>query len=276
MNIRNILVESVCAVCLVAQQGQAQNRTSYPLIDSHVETVQGTLQPSDTVSAPASTTVSPDGTIVDQPAQVLEIPEACAFELVLEPGDRAIEARQLSEVRTTDTGCEVDMEIGTPPEDQLEPQTLAPHPGTSSGYALGYFTDPPRIWVNSELVNLSWNWYGIGACAFIYSMYERVPTSFIGWRKDYGYLFPQWSCAPYFPGLPLFSSRVGGLEYAEWSNGVFPGCLGGVARTYYSPLAVSGDNNGRLYGNFSWVITGPGTLCTNLLTANFQLVRTYN
>jgi len=276
MNIRNILAESICAACLVAQQGEAQTRTTYPLIDSHVETVQGTLQPADTVSAPASSMVSPDGTIVEQPGRILDIPDACAFELVLEPGDRAIEARQLSEVRATDTGCEVDMEIGTPPEDQLDSPSLAAHPGTSSGYAQGYFTDPPGFWVNSEQVNLSWNWFGMQSCAFIYSLYETVPSHFPGWGKDYGYLFPQWSCLPFFPGFPFYSSRVGGLEFAEWSNAIFPGCLGGVARTYYSPLSVSGDNNGRLYGNFAWTITGPGFLCINLLRANFQLVRTYN
>lgn len=275
MNVRAALIRSVCAGCLFAQQVQAQNKTPYALINGRITTVQGARRASDSVPLPISTTVSEDGTLVDQPAQALDVPESCEIELSLDPGERAIEARQMSDVRITDTGCEVEMEIGTPPEDQIEP-VLAAHPGTSSGYAQGYFTDPPGIWVNSEQVNLSWNWYGINNCAFLYSLYETVPARFLGWGKDYGFLFPQWSCAPFIPGYPLYSSRVGGVEYAGWSNGIFPGCWGGVARTFYSPLSASGDNLGRLYGNFSWTITGPGTLCINLLRANFQLVRTFN
>jgi hypothetical protein len=275
MKVRNILIGSVCMGCLVAQQGQAQNKTTYPLINSRIETVQGTFEPGHTVDAPAaSANTGLDG--AEPSPQTLDVPDTCQFELSLDPGETAIEARQVSDVRITDSGCEADMEIGTPPDDQLEPPDAAPHPGTSSGYVNGYFTDPPGIWVNSEQVNLSWNWFGLSSCAFIYSLYERVPTYFFGWGKDFGYLFPQWTCLPYFPGYPIFSSRVGGIEYAGWSNGIFPGCAGGIARTYYLPLSVSGDNQGRLYGNFAWTITGPGPLCINLLRANFQLIRTYN
>lgn len=157
------------------------------------------------------------------------------------------------------------------------PRQGEPHhtlrPEHSCGYSQGWYTDPVGIWVNSEQVNVCWNWYGIFSCAFPSSISAGVPASFPGWNQTMNSLYPTWYCAP---APPVFASEYGGSEYAVWTNSVFPGCLGATATAYYYPLAATGNNNGYLVGNFAWALTGPGPLCIDMLTPHFQLVRTYN
>lgn len=185
------------------------------------------------------------------------------------------------------------MEVGRPPESAISPITpptvaldtrdrnadavssklagpLAAEPGTSSGYSRGWFTDPIAIWVNSEQVDLSWIWTSPLSCAYLYSWSRSVPASFVGWFNVFNYTYPTQICTGQI--LPFSSARAETLS--NWQNNVFPACLGSPANAYYNTISVSGDNYGTLHGNMSWNLTGPA--CINLLTPNFQLVRTYN
>ena len=181
------------------------------------------------------------------------------------------------------------MEVGTPPDNvlptynavppspelKLRAITAAASPGTSSGYAQGWVTDPVGLWVNSEQINVSWNWSGVPqTCASLYSYSEGVPASFAGWYKVYQSIYPITDCVS-DPTTGVFYTEAGAGGYVNWQDDSWPGCSSS-ANSYYWPIYAEGDNFGNLYGNYAWELTGNGVGCINLLTPNFQLNRTYN
>jgi len=95
------------SVVLTGQDSPAQRKSDYALLGSRIVTVKGVISPGKSVSS--------------GPNEVIRFPDACTVEFRLKPGERAVEARQKSDLRLTPEGCELEMEVGQPPEDQLEP-----------------------------------------------------------------------------------------------------------------------------------------------------------
>lgn len=186
----------VFATMILAQLNNgtvARSNNDYALIDSRIVTIKGKLKSNNYIR------MGPEAGKL--------LPDSCEIELQLKPGERAIEARGKSATRVTADGCELEMEIGRPPETVIAPVTppaargdahdrstesvspflaasspgpLAISPGTSSGYTRGWFTDPVAIWVNSEQVDLSWIWTSPFNCAYLYSWSRSVPAFFAG------------------------------------------------------------------------------------------------
>jgi len=229
--------------------------------------------------------------------------DACMISLSLKPGERAVEARQRSPIRIKHDGtCELEMEVGKPPEDKIEPiHPPSPPPRAanreppsflhqlrdsvlawlhlgssahaqtvSAGYTVAFVTDPVGIWTSSEQINLNWFWGGIN-CATLVQIWRTVPFVFAGWYNEYNILdYPQNAC-------DINNNYTGGYLWSDWYNYVFPGCginFGTVDATY-QPVAIFGDGMGTLTGNLAWQVTGP-SVCIGLLTFNFQVVRTWN
>jgi hypothetical protein len=274
-----LLVCAVGAQAQSAEQGRQRNVNDYKLLNSRIITMKGNLKKHNRVQA--------------GPEMGKLLPDACEFGLTLKPGERAIEARAIpgTAVRMTSTEtCEVEMEVGEPPETVLppynRPENLRPpadgksanlvaiqaSPGDSAGYMQGYYYDPVGIWVNSEQVNVVWNWFSPLSCAVLLNYWRSVPTYFYGWYNVYASTSPIYTCA----GSPIPFTQAGGITYSNWQNNVFPGCLGSPANAYYNPIYAYGDNYGNLTGRFSWALTGPGPGCINLLNPSYNLVRTYN
>jgi hypothetical protein len=259
-------------------QGTTNQRSNndYALLNSHIVTIKGIVHRSNRYFS---------GPNKGQPA-----PDTCEISLSLGPNERALEARGNSPTRVNPDGtCELEMEVGTPPDSTLpkynaKPPTpdLAPRgvtaaasPGTSSGYAQGWVTDPVKIWVNSEQINISWKWSGVPqTCASLYSYSEGVPASFAGWYKVYQDVYPITECV-YDSTTDVFYTEAGGGAYVDWQDNSWPGCTT-AANSYYWPIYAVGDNFGNLSGDYAWELTGSGPGCINLLTPNFQLIRTYN
>jgi hypothetical protein len=265
-------------VHLQAAEVVQRSNNDYALIGARIVTVKGKLKSKNTIMLGPEAGTSLTG--------------GCEIEFKLGPGERAIEARGKSPTRTTEEGCELEMEIGQPPEDKLPPKSQpktegstprvaadarsiggerSASPGISSGYAQGWFTDPPGFWVNSEQVNISWIWTSPFSCAYLYSYSRSVPASFPGWLNASNVTYPIWNCVPTYP-FPF--SQMGASTISHWQNNVFPLCLGTPVHAWYNPITAYGDQYGNLVGNMSWSLSGP--YCINLLSPNFQLVRTYN
>jgi hypothetical protein len=292
MNHRQLI--GAVILCGGSLGAQTPRKMDYPLINSKIVTVQGKIRKG------TSMPLIPAG-----PKAGSRLNDSCTISFSLKPGERAIEARQISPVRTTATGCELEMEVGRPPEDKIEPIHPPTPPRaaiqqappsflaqlrdsilawfsipvvhaqsitTSAGYATGYVTDPVGIWTSSEQANLNWAWGGPN-CATLVQIWRTVPASFAGWNNTYHILsYPIDAC-------DLYNNYTGGELWSNWENYVFPYCgqpyyFGSVDATY-QPLSVSGTGLGVLNGEFSWQITGP-LICVSLLNGNFQLVRTWN
>lgn len=268
MKLLTCLSAAILTISLFAQQPPpTRSNNDYPLLDSRIVTISGVLRKNNIVLAgPTAGTPLPDG---------------CEIEFKLEPGERALEARGKSPTRMSKDACELEMEIGRPPEDKIAPSAKnskmaaseavrAASPGLSSAYAVGWWTDPVEIWVHSEQVDISWTWTSPFACAYLNSYSRSVPAQFLGWSNVINYTYPIFTCS----GGILPQSEVGAATASHWKNSVFPACLGGTVNVYYNPIRATGDNRGTLRGNMSWSISGPA--CQYLLSPNFQIVRTYN
>lgn len=258
---------------------KVRNVHDYALINSRIVTVKGLVRRNNSVQS--------------GPDIGKALPDTCDLQLSLAPGERAIEARGIPSITprlNQDGTCEVEMELGQPPDSALpaynqapprsdlspRPASLTPSPGTSSGYMQGYYYDPVGIWVNSEQVNISWIWTNspIG-CAALYSYSTGVPSSFPGWYTVSLSRYTINYCAAN-PPYGFTTTAEGAGLYANWQDNSWPGCLGSPANAYYDPIYAYGNNSGSLYGDFSWVLTGPGVGCIDLLTPSYNLVRTYN
>lgn len=256
------------SVGTIAAQPQ-DRRTDYSLINSKVVTVKGTLRPSYRVtSGPIAGTL---------------IPDACTIHLSLKPGERAVEARPKSAVRRTPAGCELEMEVGQPPEDQIAPMSPPPsspavptgpnlvlNPVTSAGYLQAHVRDPVFIWTTSEEVDLSWTWTQHN-CATTNSLSRHVPAFFSGWYIYFATLRTEQSCQ--MDGRHWLTT-TGGYSVVIWEDDSFPVCTDSVY-AFYDPMEIYGDGDGNLFGNYSITIEGPA--CTSLLSIpDALLVRTLN
>lgn len=254
----------------------ARSNHDYALLNSHIITKIGV--------------VHKNNRYFFGPNKGQKAPDTCEISFKLKPNQRAIEARGIGPTQVNADGtCQIEMEVGqppanvlpaynaVPPNSQLKPHsaTAAPSPGTSSGYAQGWITDPPGFWTTSEQINVSWNWSGVPqTCASLYSYSEGVPSSAPYWYKVSQSIYPITDCFT-DPTTGLFYTEAGAGAYVNWENDVFPACLGVPANAYYWPIYASGDNFGDLVGDFAWELYGPSS-CIYLLTPNFQLYRTYN
>lgn len=267
------------------QNGSTQNgptfSNDYALLNSHIVTVKGTLVPDGNPPTGVAT-----GSVKGP------LPNGnCRLELKLKPGERALEARGKSPVRYNVgangvAGCELEMEVGQPPESAITPGAKNPatNPGplpadqvagvTSTGYVKGWFTDPVNIVVNSEQVDIGWQWWGqFAGCTVPGTSRGWSPAWWYGWWRPYFDNYPTYMCAD-IPGFGFFGTS-GAATSSTWENDVFPACLGIPTFVTYEPIEAQGDNLGNLYGDLSWGINGSPT-CIYLLTPNFQVVRTYN
>jgi hypothetical protein len=153
-----------------AALAQQPPNSNYPLNNSSIVNMQGVFQPSHAVMMnPTPAAIAAGSPASPTPVQV---PDSCFTLFKLEPGQRAIEARQVSPPTQDEDGstCHVQLEVGEPPESVLPPMLTAPpppnvtatgeplagssqnvtadadpSPGVSCGYATGWFADPVTV-----------------------------------------------------------------------------------------------------------------------------------
>ena len=251
-----------------------------PLLGSAIRTIRGVYQPEKVQ----------DGE---------KLPAVCVFTFSLRRDETALQANARSAVRVNpDGGCEADFEVGQPPrelidwaaslrERPLESQTVRTEskeqdseqaieasnserlldygpPGftQSAGYQTSWFVDPVGIVVNSVYTQTTWWWYAPDTCVVPQSgQYQRTWFSPSGWSLGY----ENWINGATCSYTASYATNI-------FVNNGFPLCFGGTVYAYYWPAAVWGGWDGTLTGQFAWSLTGPS--CINLLTPQFQLVRT--
>lgn len=224
---------------------------------------------------------------------------ACVFTVSLAPHEKAIPANGRSPLRVNADGtCEADFEVGQPPQELIDwatalrtsqiqsstttnvpnvpgpdgltapkgsiaPQIEGP-PGftQAAGYENSWFVDPVGIVVNSVYTQTTWWWYAPDTCVVPQSgQYQRNWFSPSGWSLGY----ENWINGAACPYTTSYATDT-------FVNNGFPACLGGTVYAYYWPSAVWGQWDGTLTGQFAWSLSGPW--CINLLTPQFQLVKT--
>ncbi|MCC6394007.1 MAG: hypothetical protein IT167_25645 [Bryobacterales bacterium] len=228
-----------------------------------------------------------------------KVAPACVFTLSLTPTEKSLQANAKSPLRVNPDGtCEADFEIGEPPQELLawsaslrtsliESKTVAnpsnlpklegsisskagasvlldgpPGFTQSAGYQNSWFVDPIGIVVNSVYTQTTWWWYAPDTCIIPQSgQYQRTWFSLSGWSLGYENWINGAACG-----------YTTSYATDTFINNGFPACLGGTVYAYYWPSAVWGQWDGTLTGQFAWSLSGPA--CINLLTPQFQLVRT--
>ncbi len=251
-----------------------------PLLGSAIRTLRGVYQPEKVQ----------DGE---------KLPAVCVFTFSLRRDETALQANAKSAVRVNPDGsCEADFEVGQPPrelidwaaslrERPLESQTVRTEPKgqdseqaieasnserlldygppgftQSAGYQTSWFVDPVGIVVNSVYTQTTWWWYAPDTCVVPQSaQYQRTWFSPSGWSLGY----ENWINGATCSYTASYATNI-------FVNNGFPLCFGGTVYAYYWPAAVWGGWDGTLTGQFAWSLTGPS--CINLLTPQFQLVRT--
>lgn len=219
----------------------------------------------------------------------------CKFsgELVLRPGQQAIEERQ---VALNPSNCQARMERGTPPnntgitttrsvsdyvtdgvvqesdfrgsQDASNADTSRTLASTtrSRGFYKTWWEDPVNLDVNSVQNSTDWRWNGTRVSGPVYGGYDQYWLGASGWRR----LSNDWN--NYYTSYQTTSSSK-----VHFRNGIFceviTGTFGSPTHAYYDRNKVRGRYNGDLVGDPGTWVTGG---CTGLLSFNQQLRRTLN
>lgn len=203
--------------------------------------------------------------------------------VTLQPGQRAVEAREVA----VNTGlCEMRFEVGTPSLNEISHPSLisesreaqystrsAPNgivpfaqPGRpafteeSAGYMMSWYHDPINYQVNYVKDNTVWHWNGSSVLPPVYNSENLWWLTLTGWYLASHNWFGTYN-----------SSYSESYTYADFQNGSF--CSPYYTDTNYEPNLVAGYANGTLYGYVFSVLSG---YCTELLSFQYQLVRTFN
>jgi hypothetical protein len=179
------------------------NTPKYPLANSQVVTMTGTFQPAHAMMMMPTAAAIAKGTPAS--AAPVQIPDTCITTHSLPVGGpRALEVRlQSPPVKTANGGCQVQLEVGEPPESVLPPMLTAPPARnvdnngqpltgtpakitadvgdpTTCGYSLGWVTDPVGIWTTSEEVNECWGYTNVFQCVVPINYSVNVPGAYSG------------------------------------------------------------------------------------------------
>lgn len=170
---------SLAATTVTAQQTQTQPAPEAPLLNAQRMTIKGKVRPAETYTT---------GPIAGKTS-----PEACGFELMLKPGQKAIEARMVGQVRkTSDSGCEAEFDVGIPtklmptPKDQGSPD-LPPStdqnglpPDIQIGVSNGNAPDLSAIFKSGAGNSPS----ARSSTSFTDASYQFSSGSMVGWVTD--------------------------------------------------------------------------------------------
>jgi len=262
-------------------QTQGQPQIERPLLNSTTTTISGTLVPSTTAqTGPAIQTV---------------IPASCRFSLSLAPGQRAIEARRVSDinVNAANNTCDAQFEVGQPAEvaaltaaesanlantsvhetSAVPAQTgagtlVVPQSGAalatvqSAGFLKTWWIDPINITVNSVQNSTTWRWSGTGTCV----------TGILGGQSLTWFTGSGWFLASDSWQNTFNCSATTSASTVHYQNNIF--CAFFTTFAQYNPNKVNGLQNGTLVG--TWNDSVFGNVCVNLLRFRMQLTRTQN
>ena len=263
-----------------AQTPQAE--TEQPLVNPVMQTIKGVWIPS---------SVLREGNLETT------VPASCRFTLALPPGQKAIEARRISEINihSDDNTCDALFEVGEPPVESLmssaESENLAntssvsstavsmrtdeltgdanqdldqPAPAKiqSAGFLKTWWIDPINITLNSVQNSTTWHWSGTGHCVTGVSGGQHLTWfTLSGWEKLSDHFKNTFTCKQ--------STSASTVLY---DNPIF--CAGVDTYAFYNPNMVNGLQNGTLLG--TWNDSFYGSLCVYLARFRMHLERTQN
>ena len=279
-----MLITFVAAVPLTSSAQTPQAQTEQPLVNAVTQTLKGVL---------IASSVLQEGNLQ------IAVPESCRFTLALQPDQKAIEGRRISEINFNreDNTCDALFEVGEPAaESSPSSAELANQANTSSasseaepirtddltgggaaandsldepltttqsaGYLKTWWIDPVGITVNSVQDSTTWKWRGTGHCVTgISGGYVLTWFRPSGWRLLSNSWNNSYNC-----------TETTSASTVLYDNPVF--CAFVTAYASYHPNMVNGRQNGDLVG--TWNDRVYGSACVNLRRFRMQLKRTQN
>jgi hypothetical protein len=264
-----------------------QPQIEQPLNNAATKVIKGVLNPAG---------LQPDGA-----SQTL-VPESCRFTLALLPGEKAIEARRVSEINVnrSNNSCDALFEVGEPLAEALALPSEAStstssisnvpietgdpasgggaspiQPGAglqvappaqavvqSAGFLKTWWIDPINITVNSVQNSTTWRWSGTGRCV----------TGILGGQNLTWFTPSGWFLLSDSWNNTFNCTQTTSASTVAYDNPVFCALISTFAT--YNPNRANGLQNGVLLGSWNDIVFG--SVCVNLLRFRMQLQRTQN
>jgi hypothetical protein len=296
MKVKTVL-NTVLILASSAVLAQTPQPAELPLTNSVIKTIQGDL-------IPEHQELTPLKAGAQAPSSPLQsVPESCRFSLSLAPGQKAVEARAVSEIQInrTDNTCEGQFEVGEPSQEELDTlmkPSVGEVPAANSGENLATNAVPDSANFSSSraqnsLIPCCGGGGGpVTSAGFAKSWFTTILGTVttgqanVAWTWDGSSVCvkPVSNTGTASGGGAGFSitsfQRLASFSCSESTTAInmtsfnphAPICFFHSVTLKFSPLQVHGLQSGTLTGSVNWFVSN----CAPFFTNHFVVVRTQN